>query len=1454
METNRYHQRKEKTMDHSLIPYKKHHRLKCFFIAFFLLLFLTTPAMGGAGPASSGKTAFQGLSGNNNTVAAVTKDHSANPKLKQFSESLRERIRQIKSGNGVANTNRGWKTKRSSQDPKMSVQSSAKNHNRAQLRDRLGDVRIWTGPKSKIPRQIKVKSEAKKKGTVLMAASAYGLTKQERDKKTAWAFLRANAGILGIKAPDEELSLARYTEDNLKRRHLRYQQTYKGIPIWASEVNVHLDEKGNVDLLNSAHVPTPQKLVTRPVVTKQRAMTIAKNAVTGGDKGSTSKPELVIYAKEGKRSRLAWKINVSVSINAYYQVLVDAHKETVLSAFNQVNTGLATGSGTDLTGTTRTLNLWSEGGKYYLLDTSKIMYDDTSDPPAINTTKGAIIVSDMANTDLPDQGGSFNYQEITSTSPISGWLADGVSLAWSLSETYDYYKENHSRNSIDGQDSSILGFVRMGSGYENAFWTPEYNAMFFGDAKIYAGALDVVAHELTHGISSFTSKLVYQDQSGALDEAFSDIFGEMVEEHATGSNDWINGTVLADGGRDMMNPASLEIIDGYFYPSKMSEFYSRSSPLLQQFVNQDNGGVHINCTIISHAFYLLAEGLAGAIGNTDAAKIFHRAQTVHLLSRSQFIDTRLACITSAEELFGAGSAQALKTAEAFNAVEIFDGGETPVPPPVTSVSGDDSAVFIASYYEYDSYWNEYDYVGDYLAAYEEDMGGGNWLSTYPVSVKRPSVSGDGSEVFFVDAYYDACWIATDPSVGSEEECLGYYDTIYSVSMSPDQHVYGFVLMEGGEPTNEITVVDLRGEGSTRTFVLAAPGTEGESLNTILYADTMDFTSDNRYLFFDAFNVFTMPDNTQIGVWSIYALDLVTEQIFGLTNPVKDYDVGNPAVSQTTNYLITFEVFNDNTNVSTVMTMNILDGNSAAVGEVNGALGVPGYTGDDGAIVYEVPDSNTFTGFSLVRQVLQPDGITPAASSPELVFPAGDYGGAYGVVFRRGGYSPPTPDISVSPTSLSFGTLNTGESSTKSVAITNNGTGDLRIDSIALSGTNKADYSLSGGCGGQIMPATGTCSMNIVFAPSSSGTKTASLAITSDDPDTPTKTVTLSGSAQTSVVDSDGDGVPNDTDNCISLTNADQLDTDNDGQGDVCDTDDDGDGMPDTWEILYGLKPLVNDANDDKDGDGWTNIQEYNKGTIPNDPTSHPTRSKAMPWLLLLLSDDGVGGATPPPPDDGVSETEPNNTKDASQDLGSLAVGGSVNLSGRVSSGGISGDNYTGDIDYYKFTLPAQANVSLNLDWTGDADLDLALGVQDINLELINGAEKPIQTSGTISPETFYLTVGSKNTAADYTITLSAEAPTATYANDNALLNGNYVDGPSGLYNYYAFDGDSGYTYYTWTPISGSIPNHWGTYIVWYPYLILEHMDSDTKGQVDVFNLTIASATTIYLNGEVYYRE
>src|SRR5262249_56882622 len=100
---------------------------------------------------------------------------------------------------------------------------------------------------------------------------------------------------------------------------------------------------------------------------------------------------------------------------------------------------------------------------------------------------------------------------------------------------------------------------------------------------------------------------------------------------------------------------------GRRYPWKLSEKIASTDPFLNNFTGRDNGGIHLNSTIISHAFYLLAEGLPGAVGTLDAERIFYRALTVHLVANSQFIDTRLACIQAAEELFGAGSAQALQT-------------------------------------------------------------------------------------------------------------------------------------------------------------------------------------------------------------------------------------------------------------------------------------------------------------------------------------------------------------------------------------------------------------------------------------------------------------------------------------------------------------------------------------------------------------------------------------------------------------------------------------------------------------------------------------------------------------------------------------------------------------------------------------------------------------------------
>jgi Zn-dependent metalloprotease len=980
------------------------------------------------------------------------------------------------------------------------------------LRSHLsGEIDIWLRHDAGTPRQIKVKKTARKNGAVLERAKKGKPAGREQDEDTARDFLRSKRGLLRISDPDKELCLSRYTTDNLNYRHIRYNQRFKDIPVWPAELNVHLDENGNVNLMNGAFIPTPKRMVTKPVWNADDAVEAARKAVPEGNTAKANDPLLIIYAPEDKSCRLAWKIELAISIESNWLVIVDASNGSTLMAYNQVLNNSVSGSGTDLTGKNRQLNVWQEGGQYYMIDASKSMYDDASDPPAIAKTRGAIIILDMAHNETPDQGGPFNASNVTSQKASAGWLPDAVSLAYCISETSDYYLERHNRASIDGKNSSAIGLVRVGQNFANAFWSTEYNAVFFGDAAPYAGALDIVAHEFTHGVTSFTCNLIYQDQSGAMNEAFSDIFGEMVEARTTGSTDWIDGTLLNDNGRDLKDPSSLEVMNGYYYPSKMSEFYGRNHPLLQQLVNQDYGGVHINATILSHCFYLLAEGLDSAIGLRDAEKIFYRAQTIHLLRSSQFIDARLACISSAEELFGDDSVQVQKVREAFDAVEIFDSVSTPEPPPARPVSGDDASVFIY----YDPYL-----ASHFLARYEKDLNDpitGSQISCYDIARSRPSVTGDGSLAFFVDSVNDACFLDTNPSIC--ESCLDLPGTISSVAMSPDGDVYSFVLLdEAGEPTNDITVVDLRKPDGqqTKTFPLVSPATEGESLNTVLYADTMDITSDNRYIVYDAYNILEFSDGTKLGVWSIYALDLVTEQIISLVEPYSEFDIGFPALSQTTNHIMTFDVVDHTTGNTSIVTYDFYNDLADVAGVLSGSWSVPGYTGDDSAIVYSVPDASTYTGSSLVMQLLAQNAITPTGLPSAYISDAD-----FGVVYRRGAYTPPVSEISVSPKTLSFGEVKLAEKQTRSITITNTGTGGLLLETVSLTGPNASQFNIVGGCAGQVLSSSGSCQFQIEFLPTSAGAKSTTLTVRSDDPGTPEVTVSIAGTGASE--DSSGGG-------------------------------------------------------------------------------------------------------------------------------------------------------------------------------------------------------------------------------------------------------------------------------------------------------------------------------------------
>lgn len=904
------------------------------------------------------------------------------------------------------------------------------------LKQRVGkDVEVVFRPGVGTPMEIR--GPALERATVTFLAGS-----AEAGIETSRAFLRANRGLLRIDDPDRELVLERRESDALGRSHLRFSQRHGGRVVWPSELIVHLDPAGNVDLLNGSYVPTPRRIPSRAVVDAARAVIYARQAMDVGLAAKTTAPELIIYAPLDRQSRLAWKFDLYLDLTHRWSVVIDALNGKKLTSFSRVHTANVQGSGIDLSGVRRPLNIFQTGGTHFMIDTSKPMYKPASQPPDPNRTEGAIFVVDARNeppTDDPQRLPDLFH--VTSPDPNSWSPRDAVSAAFFLAVTYDYYLAVHNRNSIDGAGGSITGVIRLGRDFANAFWLDEQQMMAFGDADTYAGSLDVISHEVTHGVTNRSSGLIYQDQSGALNEAFSDIMGEMTEARFGGTNDWLLGSGLARPGRSMAMPEQFQ------QPSKMSAFV---------VTKQDDGGVHINSGIINHAYYLLVTA-SGGIGRSAAERIFFRAFTTHLVKNSQFIDARLATIRAAEELFGAGSNQARQTAEAFDTVEVFSATATPEPPVFNPVPSPDALLFLRR----DASGRDFLFRRDPARG---DAAEGVQILSDPIPEQRVSVTGDGLLAAFIDATRDVCLVLTDASTGACFALPSVGLRASSVAISPDGEVLSIVLLKSdGTPDGEIVIIDnpLSETPAVRRLLLEAPTYDRQNgPDTILFADAMDFTADARFIVYDALAEFRLSDGSSVAVWSIYAYDLLDEQFLEVVPPDPDFDIEFPSISQTSDNFVTFEVVETDTGRTTVVATNVVTGDLGALFQFTGnPFASPSYTGDDSAIVFAAPAS-TQSGSSLLITAVAADRITPAGQPAVWLADA-----KFGVVYRTGAYNGP----SVKPGRFQFSsstyradegktvtiTVRRGDGNNGPVSVsyaTSGGTATPGVDFIAVSGT------------------------------------------------------------------------------------------------------------------------------------------------------------------------------------------------------------------------------------------------------------------------------------------------------------------------------------------------------------------------------------------------------------------
>lgn len=308
---------------------------------------------------------------------------------------------------------------------------------------------------------------------------------------------------------------------------------------------------------------------------------------------------------------------------------------------------------------------------------------------------------------ISDCGGSTLLQEarVARTEGSAKTSDDSVNRAYDgFGSTREFYKEVLQRNSLDNRGMRLDGFVHYDVGFNNAFWDGQEMVFGDGDGVIFADftlSLDVIAHELTHGVTEFTAALEYHNQSGALNESISDVFGSMVKQWASkqtvGQADWLIGAEVftpgmeADALRSMKEPGTAYNNDELGQdpqPGHMRDFKR-----LPDTRAGDNGGVHINSGIPNKAFYLTCRNMGEDSLSWEAPGHVWYASLLAANQRTDFQEFADTTYMQAGRIFGGGSdiqravldawgevgIQVNRNLELRAAVALPDGGSGPGP-------------------------------------------------------------------------------------------------------------------------------------------------------------------------------------------------------------------------------------------------------------------------------------------------------------------------------------------------------------------------------------------------------------------------------------------------------------------------------------------------------------------------------------------------------------------------------------------------------------------------------------------------------------------------------------------------------------------------------------------------------------------------------------------------------
>jgi thermolysin len=461
---------------------------------------------------------------------------------------------------------------------------------------------------------------------------------------TTLSVLEEHKALFRMKSAVAELMVEKTEVDELGMTHARFQQMVRGVPVVGAEVMAHYDAAGRLASIDANYVAdidvdVVPRLAAADALARVQAYIVETSEVDESTLETEEAGKLVVFAPEDREARLAYQTKVralEAKDPAIWVTTVDANTGEILDRYNDLQT--IQGQGVGVLGDTKTFQVSENpNGGFIMTDASSGVQIRTYTARQQQTTPGVQLTSNSAtswDTGVPGAGAA-------------------VDAHFNAAVVYKYYKEKHGRNAIDGNGGAMISTAHFGQAFENAAW--DGRGMLYGDGgeifRPLSVSLDVVGHEFTHGVIQRTSNLIYQNQSGALNEAVADIFGAFIE-HSLSPDDtknWALGEAVVRAGsplRDMRNPQAVDQPQ----PAHMSRYVN---------TQQDNGGVHINSGIINNAAFLMTMGgtnpvskveVKYGIGWEKSEKLWYRAATSYFMQNTNFAQAAEGVLQAAKDI------------------------------------------------------------------------------------------------------------------------------------------------------------------------------------------------------------------------------------------------------------------------------------------------------------------------------------------------------------------------------------------------------------------------------------------------------------------------------------------------------------------------------------------------------------------------------------------------------------------------------------------------------------------------------------------------------------------------------------------------------------------------------------------------------------------------------------